>query len=365
MNHNYEMIATDNPDVEQWRKISKYSYPENIKKYFNQNKINSEDEVKTIDFISGSLLQAESYFRVAKSSELNIKPLLVYYGVSNLLAGTSSLLSGLLLDVKGHGMNLIPPDSLKEGIISSEIRIVDPAHGGFTRFYETLIKGNSPPRGISWGLNEALGSIPDLKTEFENCYQDKNPFVIPVEVVKLSDRELERIYHKDITKIMSKEKAFDQIENFKINYLPPQFLADRIILNRKMNYEDIGIYSIYGRKYLQLSIEKNNQLIKMNLLFNMYIALYALGYLSRYSPQIWNPFVQKDLTGEKLVIEKFLEITMRHIPNLILNLIEGKEIRFINQTDAVTDLRVATSDDLISKIVEDKVKKILHSEGRG
>ncbi|WP_347861545.1 YaaC family protein [Salimicrobium sp. PL1-032A] len=364
MTKNLRYIATDNPETELWRIISKYSYPSNIEKYFNENDIILEDE-KVVDFISGSILQAESYFRMAKTSELYIKPLLVYYGVSNLLAGTSSLLTGSFLAVKNHGMNLIPPTDLQEGIISSQVKIVDPGSGGFTKFHNILVTGETPPHGITIGLNEVLGSIPDLKFEFENCYQAEKSNVIPVEIVKLNDRTIERIYYEGISRVGSKEKVFNNIEHFKDNYLPPQFLEDKIVLNRKMNFNDIGIYSIHGRKYLQLSIQKKSTKIKMNSLFNMYLALYALGYLSRYNPHIWNPFVQKDLTGEKLVIEKFMDIAIRHVPNLVLNIIEGEEIKFMAQTDAITDLRNSTLDKSITKLVEEQVKKILHSEGRG
>ncbi len=61
-----------------------------------------------------------------------------------------------------------------------------------------------------------------------------------------------------------------------------------------------------------------------------FIALYALSMLSRYYPPIWNQFVRNDITGEKLVVERFLDICEWLIPNLVLELLKGERVIFVN-----------------------------------
>ena len=68
------------------------------------------------------------------------------------------------------------------------------------------------------------------------------------------------------------------------------------------------------------------------------MGLFALGTLSRYHPSFWNPFVTRDSTGEKLIVEKFISVARRQIPNLVLNLLEGEQISFVYQTGGFLDL---------------------------
>ena len=51
-----------------------------------------------------------------------------------------------------------------------------------------------------------------------------------------------------------------------------------------------------------------------------YVALFTLASLCRYYPERWSPFVMKDTTGEKVLIEKFLYFARRLIPNYVLNM---------------------------------------------
>lgn len=360
MKDNIKIIATENPQEEQWKLLLQYAYPANINKLFLQRNFEGEDKI--VEFVAGSILQSHAYFEAANQASLYIKPLLVYYGVSNLMAGASTIITGEKLDIKGHGMKLDLHENLEKLIAFSRIKVVDENKGGFSNFNKVLTNNESLPQGTIWELKELFGSIPDLRSNFESCYSGLNASVIPVEIVKLKDRTMERISFEDCPYLKEDKGIFEKIDNFNKYYLNPQIQDDKIILNRKINYCDIGVYSIHGRKYLQVSSYKNGKPVKLDILMIMYMGLFALGYLSRYHPGIWNPFIQKDLTGEKLVVDKFLDISIRHIPNLILNIIEGKEIRFINETDGIKDLRFLTLQDDIKNIVSDAIQE-LYSKG--
>ncbi|MEW5323698.1 YaaC family protein [Geobacillus thermoleovorans] len=362
MNKGIKKIATENPIEEQWKLLLRYGYPANISKFFKEKGFKVDDEI--IEFVSGSIMQAHAYFEVANKSSLYIKPLLVYYGVSNLMAGAGTLIKGEKLNIKGHGMKLIAPQNLEKGIATSNIKIVDEKNGAFSNFIKIFFRGLDLPKGTIWELKELFSFIPDLKNDFESCYSGISANVLPIEIVKLRNITIERIHFEDCPNLKENYEIFSRIQDFSKSYLKPQIQEDKVILYRKLNnYEDIGIYSINGRKYLQVSIVKNGKLISIPPLMSMYMGLYALGYLSRYHPNIWNPFIQKDLTGEKLLVEKFLSISMRHIPNLVLNLIEEKNIQFVNETDGITDLRFVTLKSEIEDIISEKIDELLYSEG--
>jgi hypothetical protein len=61
------------------------------------------------------------------------------------------------------------------------------------------------------------------------------------------------------------------------------------------------------------------------------MGLFMLGYLSRYHPERWNPFVRSDNTGERLVVERYMAICARYLPNLVLNEIKLRRVQFVNE----------------------------------
>lgn len=90
----------------------------------------------------------------------------------------------------------------------------------------------------------------------------------------------------------------------------------------------------------------------------MYVALYALGTLCRYHPEKWNPFIRNDITGEKLLVEKFTFYARRLIPNLALNHITGKRMCFTNDKYRQTDKTTPVSRNDVQKIIEEEMRKL-------
>jgi len=88
----------------------------------------------------------------------------------------------------------------------------------------------------------------------------------------------------------------------------------------------------------------------------IFLGLFALSVLSRYHPAKWYHFVQRDDTGEKGLIEDFLLIAQRKLPNLVLNVILGKEMQFIYNTIGTTDLSKDYDPDDVKKIVLEEIR---------
>lgn len=85
-------IFSENPENDLWRELMQFTYKANIKRYFDKKGLAADDN--TINCIAGSFLQAFEYYKSAKDANLQISPLLLYYGSSNLLYGMANLLSG-------------------------------------------------------------------------------------------------------------------------------------------------------------------------------------------------------------------------------------------------------------------------------
>ncbi len=208
-------------------------------------------------------------------------------------------------------------------------------------------------------MEEILGSIPDVRREFENHYPDALPYTIPVEIVRRRQAALERILPSHVAKYPSPKDALDRVVGFSRAYLAPQYgeQLDYIVLYPRKAASALGTYSILGQRYLQVAHVKQRQHLSPNQLILMCMGLFVLGYLSRYHPEVWNPFVRSDATGERLVIEKFVAICHRFLPNLVLNAIDGARIQFVYETDRVLDLTASLTASDVKDILEEMKKR--------
>lgn len=333
-------IPTENPKTDQWKLLAQFVYPTGIRRYMEKQGITDTDS-ETVEFIAGCIRQAEAYFVAGENSLLDIVPLLLYYGTANLLAGVSGLVTGKRPTITSHGMRLRLrlPMADKARIADIQVLPEHPRSGALQQFSNIFSDRCLLAKGTSWTVEEILGSIPDLKREFENCYPDALLYTIPIEIIRRSRASLERIVPSDLSRYQDPLDALSRVEGFSSTYLPPQYgnQMDYIVIYRRMGVADIGTYSIFGHKHLQMAHIKEGLHISPNQVILIYMGLFALGYLSRYHPEIWNPFIMSDETGEKLVIEKFLTICHRYLPNLILNVVYGTRIQFVYETEGIID----------------------------
>jgi len=343
-------VATENPENEQWRILSRFSYPANIDKYLRSRGFQDVAD-ETTEFVAGCFRQGESYFKVANNSPLDISPLLLYYGAANLLIGTYSMLTNARPPIEHHGMILLPGKAKRIADVCLLPRY--PSKGALQQFSNVFSRQCRLTNGVSWTMGEILGSIPDLKQDFESHYPNLPPYTVPIEVVHTRRRSLERIPAAELARYAKPEDALELVSELSEAYLPPQYKSGYVILYRLMEGKEIGTYSISGRKYLQIAHMKNGQLLNPSQVVLMFMGLFILGFLTRYRPEFWNPFVRSDITGERLIIEKFLSVSQRYFPNLVINFIYGNRVQFVNETEGILDLTSTLLEDDLKKMIRD------------
>jgi hypothetical protein len=330
-------IQSDNPKGDQWKLLSQFSYPTNIGRYAASAALSPLPE--TVDYIAGCIRQSEAYFKASQESPIDISPLLLYYGTTNLLAGISALLTGSNLPIVHHGMRLTPPSAAGAGIGEWEINPIRPTDGALQQFANIFSSGTLLANNGRWTLKEVFGSIPDLIPWFETSYEKALPNCLPVKTIRGEMHGLSYFYDQIDMSILTKygevSNTLGSIHNLSNAYLPPRINtpAPFAKLFFKEEYIDPGIYSPFGQKYLPLVHVKGSQKLCPSQLLYFFMASFALGYLSRYHPEIWNPFVRNDETGERLVVEKFLSVCQRYFPNLVLNVIEKCRIQFVYEIE--------------------------------
>lgn len=352
-------IASEDPVTDQWQLLSQYAYPRNVTEHFRARNI-PDVSSEVSEYVAGCVLQGQAYFDAAAIAPLHIRPLLLYYGTTTLSSAMVTLLTGRVPTISNHGMRLVvpTPNGGSMRISESVVKPIDPQNGGLHAF--CTIHPGLDLMGSDWSVEELFGSIPDLLSDYEACYPTAEPFVIPLEVVLTRRMPFERVEVQWIAKhFPDATAALSSVEGLSRQYLAPQVTDSFVLLWRKRSSipEETGIYSISGRKFLQCAHKKGGRSVTPEPLIVIIMTLFALGVLSRYHPGIWTPFVRNDTSGERLVVQKFLNIAQRYVPNLILNYLNGQRILFVNEREGVTDLTLTLSERDIAEIVEQYLRE--------
>jgi len=346
-------IITENPMKSQWLLLSHFTYQANIENYFSNNKIVFTDPI-IFSYISGCIKQAEAYFLTGREAPLDILPLVVYYGTVCLLSGVAALTSGIIPDIKNHGMYL---EDWTNQISEIVIHPKDSANGALQLLSNIYSPGISFTNTISWNFWEVISFLPEIRSDFISLYKDKEPNTIPLEQARKANLIFERADLKDLIRIQDIEKKIPTILNYSKSYLDPMITKTHLILYKKMPLFEIGCYSIFGKKHLLIPILKNGTMVSINPLIGYFMGLYVLGILSRYNPEKWFPFTSNDSSGERLLIEVFLLNALRVVPNLVLNFIHNESVQFSFQDEKTTNLSSPIYKEEIEEIVNDLLKK--------
>lgn len=355
MYNSIKKVFSENPENDLWRELLTFSYDENVKKYLLQNGLSDDDEI--INIITGSFLQAYEYYKLAKESNLQIAPLLLYYGSTNLLNGMSVLMSGKKCEIKNHGMK-IHPDNISN-IADTKISFLSVDSGGIHIFSKSFGFNFNLTEYGDWYLSEFLDSIAEIHDDYVNCYKNDVSKIIMLDVFNTQDGKVEKVYYTQDNEDQIKEQLCS-VEGFDKSYLHPVpakkhgSQEEYFVLRHKINGKDISEISYSGQPYLRASHFKNSKKITIPTVINMYISLFVLASLCRYYPEKWSPFVQKDTTGEKLLIEKFLFFARRIIPNIVLDYLLNKKMLYVSDKYQPTDT--------IKHVSEHEVKELIKKE---
>ena len=265
-------IFTESPEDDLWRELLQYSYRANVSRYLKEHSLDEDED--TINTIIGSFLQANEYFKASKSANLQISPLLLYYGATNLLLGLTSLMTGKRPEIKNHGMTAID-STISTYIAEANVVFGDPNTGGIHQFARILGFEKDLTKCGEWKMMDFLSSIVEIDQDYRKCYAQENGNTLLLDLFNTPTGTIERLYLNK-NKVEAISAVLNNVEGFEKNYLLPQVGHEResdrdyLILRKKMSGKDIKRISFSGQPYLQAGFIKNGQLITLPPLFNMY-----------------------------------------------------------------------------------------------
>lgn len=357
-------IFSENPEKDLWRELLQFTYEANIKRYLAKKGFEIDED--TINCISGSFLQGNEYYKATKDANLQISPLLLYYGSTNLLYGMANLLSGSINKISNHGMKIFIPDQM-DFIADTQIRFLSPVDGGVHVVARALGFTSDLTGFGDWKLREFLDSIAEISADFIQCYDEQVGCIAMLDIFNTPDGKVEKIYFSEDNK-EHLITLLKNVEEFDKSYLRVTTAKEYetgkeyFVLRHKLTGRDISEQSYSGQPYLRACHNKNSQKVTIPTILNMYISLFALASLCRYFPERWSPFVLKDTTGEKLLIEKFMYYARRLIPNYALNMLLESNVQYSSNRYTATDTIKLVGEHQVQEIVERRVKNELEKQ---
>ena len=217
-----------------------------------------------------------------------------------------------------------------------------------------------------WELRDFLDSIAEIGREYNTCYDNHNSRIAMLEVINTPEGKVEKIYYNEENKQYTQQLLGD-VAGFSKSYLQPIDSKDfnnntYFILRHKLNGKDLSEISYSGQPFLRASHVKKSKIITLPTILNMYITLFALASLCRYHPEKWSPFVLKDTTGERLLIEKFLFFARRIIPNIVLNKIVDNDVQYTSKKYEPTDTIKLVGEHQVQEMVKKELNSRMKEE---
>lgn len=340
-------IVTEEPERELWRQISRFGYEANVDRLWH--KLHStEPSQREMATIVGGVLQAEEYFASSRGATMHVAPLLAYYGAIALGHSFGSMIKGSILPVEGHGANC-DPQALNP-VADVEVTVNSPRSGALPLISSVLgTSGLSSGRRLA--VRHAFAAIPDLHSDFLQCYPNSVPGTLPLTSVVTRKGTIDRI---DAAHVPSECELGKCIPQYKHSYLPAQFPqgGSHWVLRRKPAGQDLSVVSVGGQRFLQF---RDDGAEPLSLVSAYLVGLYALGFLSRYRTHLWTPFVKGDSTGEHLIVRRFLSLSLRQLPNLMLEALLGEPVRFVASGNFERDTRLTETG--IRELVDERIKE--------
>jgi len=291
--------------------------------------------------------QARAYYKAAENSNILVKPLLLYYGMTSLsksLININDPYYPKTTSVLRHGITTRKLKRAQYHFLDDEIKI---QREGLFILLNEMLGGSILPNNKRFYVYELMSVIPEIKDSYERLNRASK--VIPVnitqnylnprqttlyidpQVISLLDTSSDNLIHILNKSNKNTKTEFSYPEDFNPNapYL-------KLLWENKLGYHvldeplgfnnDFFIEDVNRRFYIRSKINKDINLPEISIHF---ILMYILGMLCRYESERWGEIVLSSSTSDMFIINDYLNISMRKYPNMILNHLFNELFLFI------------------------------------
>jgi len=316
------IIRTHEPEEETWSMLSYFESSYNSEQYLKKKFGASVDKLnETATSLALHMKAAREYFRAADSVSILTKPLLLFYGMTALSKALFMSTHAKESPSRGHGLHDV------EGWngIFSDFSVRIQKDGTFPQFHGCFSKESL--RSCEFSLKELFSLIPEVKVNFETVYDLKSR-ALKVEHVKYGIS----IVDSELQKYENLESLVAEIPHVSERYMKTYQRANGklFLYCANADAQDPIIRAISGEEYIVLPIKKGSTVIVVPEMSVHFLTMYCLGMISRYPLKEWGKTISGGESGEIYIVQKFLEVTKRKFPNLVLNELRDRTFMFSN-----------------------------------
>lgn len=236
------------------------------------------------------------------------------------------------------------------------LNIIDNNTGGLSIFinennlYEQEFSSN-----IAWSFEELAGSLVELSNDFSELYGQNNIHAIPIREIIL-DNEVQYRVNLDVFDETQVSTLLKLIPDFNKSYFPfEKNRNNELIIRKKIHGHKLHEVTTMGESFFRAGYMKDGKQISFPYFSLFLMLLFMMGMLCRYNPEFWNPFVERDISGERNFVEKLIRVSRRQIPNLMLDLLTGEKNMYNMRFNLNEDKRKNLSEEDIRELIEEEL----------
>lgn len=353
-----DSVRTLDQNQKIWEYLKRYQSKQfvqkKLKKEITQNK---QLLVTKSQQIASLMIQSEKYYDAAKNAPMEIRPLILYYGMVGLskcliLTGdnqfTLSALSPNNRNHGHHGLTVSTRDSFDISIrdghnLANEFCYVHttPQMTGLYNLLRQCYSNTAIPNGFRITVEDTLSLIPEIYKEYQAYFNQKpRSWKCESGITKLSGVldniqliEFDSWYH--ITQKIRHNESYAHcilrcFPELRTNYDAQPNTDNRFTL--KNNATNIDDY-IYVSKLLtreQFALKKFNS-FRFSDIDIHFLLMFILSNLVRYRQDKWSRLIRRLDNDQIFLVESFVEISRIKFPYLILRELDNTDYTFLGQ----------------------------------
>lgn len=317
-------IHTEKPLDELWLQLRLFESEHYSKQFLKEKYSDIEDKElnKLSVILSSNIKQAYEYYYAASHVSILTSPLLYYYGMMCLSNVLWASLNKTDTIKESHGLYSNPEGMTHE--LSDEYVIVH-KKGSFPALH-SCFSDYSIEENTKFYIKDIFSVIPELKTLYEEIYNKKS------RAMKLNINQFDRKDYPYFQEVLKNTGFFKQY-----NVSLWETLSDDITaINSPHDFELFGYpfqKNITGESFFILPLEFKKMLYGIPEASAHFMVMHCLGMLVRYEPVKWLQIVSGRLSSDINLINRFIDISKRKFPNIVLNGLLGKDMQFIMNND--------------------------------
>lgn len=332
----YDVIPILTTDSEKgiWNYLRYCENIQNLAEYYKLNTGLDANETR-LKHVKHCLVHARNYFQSARDAAIDVRPLIMYYGISCfakaiILFHSKKNPSKIRCLQSGHGLSL-KWDSIEKGFDNISVEVdasglfvelndIIKNQGYFealygkdsSRYFKYHASDSTQLSGRQYAVKSLLSCLPDIYNHYNLNYKDRNNTLLLEDAIfsknggipKVEYRlaNFDAVSYKDVT-----------VEDMK-KYFPSRPCMHNMTFTIPMNNKLPPVYiSLTHDKYL-IGELASTFLHEYSVFFSV---AYILGMLVRYRPEIW----YEALSQRGNIIQGFIDLCQVKVPLLSLNIL--------------------------------------------